>query len=62
MVQDAWARGQPVMVHGWVYGLHNGLINDMSMSVANAEALNQAYDEAVVRLHERYDARARNPA
>ena len=26
IVQDAWARGQEVIVHGWVYGLHNGLL------------------------------------
>src|SRR5690606_4448215 len=26
VVQDAWARGQAVVVHGWVYGLHSGLI------------------------------------
>jgi carbonic anhydrase len=58
VVQDAWARGQEVVVHGWVYGLHNGLINDMRMSVANADALADAYTEALARLRERYDARA----
>jgi hypothetical protein len=26
IVQDAWQRGQEVVVHGWVYGLHNGLL------------------------------------
>lgn len=62
VVQDAWARGQHVVVHGWVYGLHNGLINDMRMSVTDAGGLVQAYEEALARLHERYEARARNPA
>jgi carbonic anhydrase len=32
-VQDAWARGQPVCVHGWVYSLHNGLITDLGVTV-----------------------------
>jgi carbonic anhydrase len=54
VVQDAWARGQEVQVHGWVYGLHNGLINDLRMSVANADALAEAYAQALARLKERY--------
>jgi carbonic anhydrase len=54
VVQDAWARGQEVVVHGWVYGLHNGLINDMRMSVASAEALADVYAQALDELHKRY--------
>ncbi|MFT3856816.1 MAG: carbonate dehydratase [Aquabacterium sp.] len=57
VVQDAWARGQEVMVHGWVYGLHNGLINDLRMSVANAEEVPGAYAEALDKLRERYAMR-----
>ena len=34
IMQDAWARGQEVSVHGWVYGLHNGLLQDLQMSVS----------------------------
>lgn len=54
VVQDAWARGQEVMVHGLVYGLHNGLINDLRMSVANPVALGEAYSEALAKLKQRY--------
>lgn len=32
-VQDAWARGQDVTVHGWVYSLANGLVNDLNVTV-----------------------------
>jgi carbonic anhydrase len=32
-VQDAWARGQKISVHGWVYSLETGLINDLNVTV-----------------------------
>ncbi len=33
-VQDAWARGQSLKVHGWVYALSDGLVNDLNVTVA----------------------------
>jgi carbonic anhydrase len=39
VVQDAWERGQSVTVHGWVYGLHDGLLRDLGMSVSGPEEL-----------------------
>jgi carbonic anhydrase len=33
-VQDAWARGQSLAVHGWVYSLSNGLVRDLQVSVS----------------------------
>lgn len=39
IVQDAWARGQQLTVHGWVYGLHDGLLRELGMTVNSAEAL-----------------------
>ena len=38
-VQDAWDRGQSVTVHGWVYGLKDGLLRDLGLSVASNDAL-----------------------
>jgi len=41
-VQDAWSRGQPLCVHGWVYSLNNGLVTDLGIhvdSVSGYEAL-----------------------
>ncbi len=38
-VQDAWARGQPLAVHGWVYSLSNGLVNDLNVTVSAPEQL-----------------------
>ena len=36
-VQDAWARGQPLCVHGWVYSLANGHVTDLGVTVGSAE-------------------------
>jgi carbonic anhydrase len=38
-VQDAWARGQPLCVHGWVYSLATGLVNDLGVTVGGQEDL-----------------------
>ena len=40
-VQDAWARGQTVSVHGWVYSLSNGLVNDLNVTVSRLEELDR---------------------
>ncbi len=49
VVQDAWERGQELTVHGWVYGLHDGLLRDLGMSVSAAEELSP---RLVTRLSE----------
>ena len=55
VVQDAWQRGQGVVVHGWVYGLHNGLLEDLKMTVNSAADVLAAYGMAVGALKQRYD-------
>ena len=37
VVRDAWARGQPLTIHGWVYSLANGLVTDLNISVSRPE-------------------------
>jgi carbonic anhydrase len=37
-VQDAWARGQELHVHGWVYALGNGLVRDLGVTVGGPRA------------------------
>ncbi len=39
VVQDAWDRGQSLTVHGWVYGLHDGLLRNLGLSVSSADEL-----------------------
>ena len=46
-VQDAWAKNQPLTVHGWVYGLEDGMARDMGISVANADELAARYQSVI---------------
>jgi carbonic anhydrase len=39
IVQDAWERGQPLTVHSWIYGVHDGLLRDLGLTVNNAAGL-----------------------
>ncbi len=32
IVQDAWTRGQPLSLHGWIYSIRDGLLNDLGVS------------------------------
>ncbi len=47
VLQDAWDRGQSVTLHGWVYGLHDGLLKDLHMSVTGQESLEAIYVKAI---------------
>jgi carbonic anhydrase len=38
-VRDAWARGQSLQVHGWVYSLATGLVNDLDVTVKGPQDL-----------------------
>ncbi|GIU23966.1 carbonate dehydratase [Shewanella sp. MBTL60-007] len=38
IVQEAWARGQDVAVHGWIYSVENGLLSDLDVTVNNETA------------------------
>ena len=42
-VQDAWDRGQPLCVHGWIYALATGLITDLKVSVGGREDFTRVF-------------------
>ncbi|WP_374490559.1 carbonate dehydratase [Zoogloea sp.] len=50
IVQDAWRRGQRLTVHGWVYGLKDGLIRDLGINVSRREDLMPRYFAALETL------------
>ena len=47
VVQDAWQRGQALTLHGWVYGLKDGLLIDLKMTVSRNDHLKAAYGDAI---------------
>jgi carbonic anhydrase len=47
VMQDAWARGEQVSVHGWIYGVHDGLLVDLKMGVGALAQVDALYAAAV---------------
>ncbi|MGB8329428.1 MAG: carbonate dehydratase [Polyangiales bacterium] len=43
IVQDAWSRGDNLSIHGWIYGLHDGLLKDLGLCVTALEQLPAIY-------------------
>jgi carbonic anhydrase len=50
IVQDAWARGRPLAVHGWIYGLSDGRLHDVGFSATQPDQIGGAYQDAVAGL------------
>ena len=55
VVQEAWQRGQELVVHGWVYGLKDGLLQDLHMTVTRLDDAAAAYDAAIAAVRARHD-------
>jgi carbonic anhydrase len=49
IVQDAWARQQPLAVHGWIYGLRDGRLHDLGFLATRPDEVEPAYRLAVTR-------------
>ncbi len=50
LVRDAWERGQPLTVHGWIYGLKDGLVRDLGLTVKREDDLVPRYRAALAAL------------
>jgi carbonic anhydrase len=50
ILQDAWARGAPIAVHGWIYGITDGLLRDLEFCAAAADEVSSAYERALAAL------------
>ncbi|NBY71098.1 MAG: carbonate dehydratase [Betaproteobacteria bacterium] len=53
VVQDAWLRRQALTVHGWVYGVHDGLLHDLKINMDSLETMDAVYQEAIQSLAQR---------
>lgn len=50
IVQDAWKRGQPLTVHGFVYALHDGVLRDMGLSISGNDEREPVKSRAIEEL------------
>ena len=50
IVQDAWARNQPLSIHGWIYGLDDGRLRNLGASATDVAGIDAAYRRAVSSL------------
>jgi carbonic anhydrase len=50
IVQDAWRRGQPLSLHGWIYRLHDGVLRDLGPEIDDLKDLEKAYEAAIAAI------------
>ena len=55
IVQDAWRRGQPLAVHGWIYDLHDGLLRDLQCTAAAESDVTEARARALANVTSRQE-------
>jgi carbonic anhydrase len=54
VMTDAWSKGQKLAVHGWAYGVHDGLLQDLRMDVESIEQIEPLYRQAVESVALKY--------
>ncbi|HEY8048653.1 MAG TPA: carbonic anhydrase, partial [Ramlibacter sp.] len=47
VMTDAWAKGQKITVHGWAYGVNDGLLHDLNMTVPGHDSIEPVYHAAI---------------
>jgi carbonic anhydrase len=50
VVRDAWERDQELTIHGWIYRLQDGVLQDLGMSVSGGESVAECYQRALVTV------------
>ena len=51
IVQDAWERGQDLQVHGLIYSISDGLLNDLNINISSRDEIRPTYREAVAKIN-----------
>ena len=52
ITQDAWEKGQELTIHAWVYGLDNGLIQDLNFCISDQDSIEAGYVEAIESINQ----------
>ncbi len=50
ITRDAWERGQELAVHGWIYGLNDGHLRDLKVTVESADEIESVFHRAISAL------------
>ncbi len=58
---DAWSRKQSVSIHGWAFGVHDGLLQDLGMTLDGVKPIEALYKAAVQRIRYKWSKRADEP-
>jgi carbonic anhydrase len=53
IVRDAWERGQQLAVHGWIYGLKDGLLRDLNVTISDLAETGPTYQAALASFSPR---------
>lgn len=54
IIKDAWARGQELTVHGWIYSIADGLLKDLGVNITHIQEMRAKYHVAVEEINKRY--------
>lgn len=54
VIEDAWRNGQALTIHGWVFGVHDGLLQDLQITVASPEQLRERCLTALALVKGKY--------
>ena len=49
LVQDAWERAQPLTIHSWIYGIKDGFLRDLGMTISGPDDLAKQMQKALAR-------------
>ena len=58
VIQDAWHRGQTVTIHGWVYGLQDGVLQDLKVDLTDLQPIDQVYEAALQQVQAQFAIKA----
>ncbi len=54
VVVDAWAKNQRVRIHGWAYGVEDGLLQDLGVTIGADDSMTTRYQAALTRVQQTY--------